>query len=285
MLLLMISLLAVPPPTGLARAERLYNQARYEDAQKTLGSTCEGTDAAACERLRGFIHVALGQEREAMAAFARLLTADPKATLGDDVAPKLHDLFDEVRKTLSGLAALELSSIESEQHGPWTLRVKPPRAADIEAMMVFVAPKEVQNFEGVALRPHGENWTGDWFPRGTASGPVRYFIEVHLANGVMIAAGSSAMPREAAVNEVVHATAVKSGSGGLDSGLDQPIPPGSSALASPTILGLPRWAFWSIVGGGAALLAGSITAAVLLTRSPSPGTVVVGIQFEDGGTR
>ena len=45
--------------------------------------------------------------------------------------------------------------------------------------------------------------------------------------------------------------------------------------------GLPSWAVWTIVGGSALLVAGGVTAAILLSRPKKPGTVVVSIQFSD----
>ena len=73
---------------NIAKAEALFERARYERALKVLGPTCErATEPASCERIRGFVLVALGREKKARAAFERMLLLDPGATLGRDVSP------------------------------------------------------------------------------------------------------------------------------------------------------------------------------------------------------
>src|SRR5512145_3373168 len=125
MLALVASLSLLAPAADVARAQRLYDQALYEGALEALTPSCEAAgDGVACERLRAFIHVALGQEAEALVAFSRLLSADANATLGDDVAPKLQAMFNDVKRSLRELGGLALEPVEAAAGGVWRLRLR-----------------------------------------------------------------------------------------------------------------------------------------------------------------
>src|SRR5262249_13073536 len=93
---------------GMARAEALYEKARYKEALRALPESCAG--AAPCERLRAFIHTAIGEEAEAKAAFERLLAVDPEAVLPDDVSPKISAVFDSARGTIVAARDIQLTT-------------------------------------------------------------------------------------------------------------------------------------------------------------------------------
>jgi hypothetical protein len=274
-LLLLAMLAAAPVATNssdISQAERLYQQARYADALKALGESCQ-TQAAPgpCERLRAFIFAALGREDDARAAFARMLDTTPDASLGDDVAPKLRGLFEEAQRDRRG-SKLELESVQaSGDQGAWKVKLRPPPGVELGSVTAHIAAAGSNDFQTVPLSPEGDVWVGSFQPSAGGIGTARYFLTAVTKNGAAINSGSSAMPKEQNV-----AMAVAAG-GARDSNPTSESPTARAVRDEPL---LPEWAWWAI--GGAAVVAAGVTAVILLTGDdPAPGTLVVGIRFED----
>ncbi len=268
------------PASPLEKAGRLYEQARYDEALRVLGDDCGATGSPKdCEQLRAFIHVALGQDDEARAAFARLIAADPDAMLPPDVAPKLKKIFDEARRAHKDLSTLQLEPIDAlSERGPWTLSVKPPAGLALEGVTVFVAVGDAEAFHSVSLRLDtagaGDVWSGIYRPSEDGGDRVRYFIESRLAGGLLITAGSSAVPKQLSV--VPQGGGGPDGPDGDEEGKDSGDGPGVSSGLS-----LPDWALWAIIGGAVAVVATGITLAFVLSDDQEPGAIRVRLQFED----
>ena len=274
MLVTVATFLFVAVP-DVAQAERLYDQARYDDALAALGPRCEETsNGSECERIRAFVHAALGQEGAAHAAFVRLVAADPYVRLDDDVSPKLRALFTDAQRTVQLASELTLEPIEAaSEHGPWMLKVRPPEGASLEKLVAHVAAPGAESFTLVTMRAEGDVWVGEARPSSGGTGAARYFLEATLAGGVILAAGSSAAPKQIGVALARGPLTPPDGSSVPPSG-------GPGAVAAG---GLPRWALWSIAGGAAAVVAVGATLAIVLSKDPKPGKIVVGIRFSDEG--
>jgi len=352
MLAIISTLILAAATPEVPRAQTLYEQALYDAALAALTPSCDkASDVVGCERVRGFVLVALGREADALAAFSRLLSADPNATFGSDVSPKLQAMFNDVKRSLRELGPLALEPVEEGGAGTWKLKLRLPRTAEVVRIFGYVMPSGREQFERVAFSAGGEIWVADYHPSGGASGPLRYYLEVVLRNKVTLAAGSAAMPKHvglafgqrAPLGAGAAAIGANGGSnggsgggssdrgGGGDAasrGVDRPgeraterggertgsrAYDGTGASARTggggersvgrdgvTPLGpftppvedeqdderpasppLPKWAVWSIIGGAVGAVVIGVTATLLLSRKQEPGTVVVGISFQD----
>ncbi len=266
--------LAMAAPPDVARAERLYQQARYEDALAALGTSCnDAPNAVECERVRAFTYVALGQDSEARAAFGRMLELDSSATIGDDVSPKLRAAFDAAKSAKTALedVAIEPVVLVSERE-PWDLTIKTPAEAPILSVAAYIAPAGSDAFQPVTLYKKGGGWAGTFRPPSGGLGTARYFLELTLESGATVSAGSSARPQQV---EVTLAGAAPDSEGPTQGG-------GHSGGFWNKVRSLPPWALWSIAGGVAAVAIGGVATAVILSQRKDPGTVVVNISFGDG---
>ena len=122
--------------------------------------------------MRAFIHVALGHEGEALAAFSRLLNADPNATLGDEVAPKIQAKFSDVKRGIRELGGLGLEPVEEGSGGVWHLRLRPPSGVELVKVDAFVMPAGREQYESVSLNADGDYWSVDYHLPAGGVGPL-----------------------------------------------------------------------------------------------------------------
>ena len=285
--LLTIAVVAAVSP--VQRAEQLYNQARYDDALKALGRSCQGStiresEQVACEKLRAFALVALGREGEARAAFDRLIVANPDTDLGADVSPKLQALFSSAKREIAQVMSLQLEAVSpgtasvSGAQAPWPLTVRVPGDVYLDALNVHVATASTSRYTEVALRSQDGVWIGMYEPPTEPSAP-RYYLVATLASGVDVSVG-----------DATSAKAVVVSAAPIDPIGYDPLEPGRTepnALAATrrsggdddTIAGLPPWAFWSAVGG-AAVVTGVLVYVLTRGGGDEPGAVRVGLTFQ-----
>jgi hypothetical protein len=280
MLAVFSTMALLAPMQDVARAERLYDQARYDEALESLGPSCdEATSVAECERIRAFTFAALGRDDDARGAFARLLQADSAFELSADVSPRLRQLFGESRDSQGQLTDLTVAAIDVlSARGPWIVRVKPSAGKEIGEIVVYIAPSGSDAFQPVTLAPEGDSWVGTFRPASGETGTARYFIETKLASGAIVVSGSSAVPHNIPAN-------VGAGAGG-----EQGEPPGAAvteAAGGPgfmarmsTKTGIPEWGLWSIGGGAVAVVVGGIALTYILLRDPEPGAINFQVRYE-----
>lgn len=277
MKLLLTATLLLAAPDALDRAQRLYEQARYEDALAELGPRCSQSDVerlVACERVRAFVHIALGREDEARAAFDRLLVAAPDATLGADVSPKLHGLFNGAKRALGTVMSMSLEPVSVPERGvPWPLTVRAPDGVELRALRAHVSTSSSSGFLDVVLTERDGAWVGVFQHTEDGTPSPRYYLLATLPSGVEVALGSEA----AAQPLTVRIEGSGGGLGGGDGGAD---PIGDPRPGDDRILGMKPWAFWSTVGGTAAILT-TVVLVVALSGEPAPGALDVAIQLQD----
>lgn len=296
-MLALIVAVAVAGPPDLAEARRHYEHARYDDALRLLGRDCEQASSPAdCERLRAFVHAALGDDGEARAAFARMLTRDPFGRLDDDTAPKLRNLFREVQRSLEALGAVSIEPLRPRAPDvPWALRIVPPAGAAVGAIDVYLDASG-QGFERLSFLPAGDAWAFAYGPPAVSTPKPRYFVEVTMAGGARISSGTSAAPRHLAIDlgeqlpapapvaaPLAPSPAPRADGATADPGATEVVV-GTRATGlapAPRPSGMPRWGIWAIAGGATAALAAGVAAALLLDDHPGAGRIVVGIRIEE----
>lgn len=272
----MLTWLMLAASPDVDRAEELYYKARYESALNALEPGCRGPETARCEKVRAFVLAALGERDKAVAALTRMLTADPLASLGEQVSPKLRTLFDEAEKIHSATVAMTLDTITlPTKDAPWELRLEPPPELELASVILHVSPEGTQNYFDVALRKRQNGWVAVFRPPSGGVGTAKYFLSLELDGGKRMSIGSRAMPKtvQVEVDGEPSASAPKADS---DTQLAAQRPTATETS------GLPSWGLWSIVGGATALVAGGVTLGVMLGREREPGAVEFRIQFGDG---
>ncbi len=282
-----IAIVAAVSP--VQRAEQLYNQARYDDALKALGRSCQGatireSEQAACEKVRAFALVALGREAEARAAFDRLIVANPDADLGADVSPKLQSLFSSAKREIAQVMSLQLEPVSpgvasgSGVSAPWPLTVRVPGDVEVDALHVHIATASTSRYSEVTLRSQDGVWIGMYEPPTEPSAP-RYYLVATLTSGVNVNVG------DAATAKAVVVSAAPLDPIGYDPLEPQHAQPNALAATrrrddGDKIAGLPPWAFWTVVGGGAAVVTGVLIYALTRGGGDEPGAVRVGLTFQ-----
>lgn len=264
----------------VAAAQRHYDQARYEESLAALGPSCTGAaDPTACERLRAFVLIASGREDEARAAFARLLTLTPDAELGDDVAPKLRNVFAAVKRELGTILGAVLEPVVvRDAERPWGLALDLDQTLPVTGVRAYVRLEGATTAREVVLQRSGLRWSGQLSGHGGAKS-ARYHLVVELQGGVEVTVGSELAPRALALREGGGAGGSVGGSGSVvdSDAFRMSDSQGARARRDDHTL-LPVWAWWAI-GGGAAVLAG-VVVAILVTRDDAPGAVQVQIVFD-----
>jgi hypothetical protein len=206
-----------------------------------------------------------------------MLSADRDASLGPDVAPKLQALFATVKRDVTALAELALAPLRvKEGETTWVLRLERPEVERLVAITAQVALSGRERFAPVTLAAEGDAWVGALtVDEDEPEGELRYFLVAELRSGAQVFAGSEEAPKSAPVRFAAGSTPPV--------GDTEPSP-----FDGPTLgtgdgdgAGLPPWALWTIVGGGAALVAIGVTLAVVLSGNDEPGAVKVNIVFED----
>lgn len=280
--MIITSLLAVALAAGadLASAQRLYDQARYEESLVALGPSCTGAaDPSACEKLRAFVLIALSREDEARAAFDRLLVLMPDAELGDEVAPKLRNVFAAVKRDMGTILGAVLEPVAvGDDDQPWGLALDLDQGLPVRGVRVYVRLEGGTTAREVVLQRAGLRWSGSLAGHGGAKS-ARYHLVVELLSGVEVTVGSELAPRALALREAGDAGGFVGGSGSVvdSDAFRMSDAEGAGAKRDERAL-LPVWAWWAI-GGGAAVLTG-VVVAILMTRDESPGAVQVQIVFD-----
>ncbi len=114
---------AIPALDRAARADELGLEQRAEALQAL-----------------GVIYVALGDDFESRRSFARLLAITPNTRLPDTLPPKVHRVFEDVRRLMLGVTGIGLKhrAIQAtlgEPLRPITIEIDAIEAADIDARM------------------------------------------------------------------------------------------------------------------------------------------------------
>ncbi|MBC7792878.1 MAG: hypothetical protein H7Z43_04160 [Clostridia bacterium] len=286
---IVVVFLAVAAVSPVQKAEQLYQQARYEDALKALGTSCDSStiresEQTGCEKTRAFSLVALGREAEARAAFDRLLIKAPDADLGRDVSPKLQSMFSGAKRDLAQVMALQIEPVNPGPAGPngmapWPLTVRPPADLSLASVRAYVASASSTRYAEIVMHEQNGTWLGMYDPQGDNTSP-RYYLVATLGSGIDVQIGDSMASK---------ALVVSAGGDPIDydpEGFAAPhaVPDRLSATKrsgnDDRIAGLPKWAFWTVVGGSAVL----VTVAVILVASRGNGTdngaVKVGLSFQ-----
>lgn len=264
----------------VAKVEALYEQALYEEALAELRTPCTDPGRARCERIRAFVQIAVGNATEGRASFDRMVLADSTLELGENASPKLRELHREAKAAIDEVLALRLEPAQAVgADGRLLLELRNPPTVVLNAATVHIAfPPNHTLDENVELQLEGQVWSGvQVVPSEAATqGAARYRLTAVLPSGVAVAIGSSERPLELPLQS---ADAEPSTRGGWQTATPEPSP---SDPAPPKEGGLPDWAFWSLIGGGAAVtVAVGVILAVVLTQDPDPGTINVNIAFGD----
>jgi hypothetical protein len=285
MILALLFMASMGSAADVAKAQQLYEKAKYEKALKALGDACpKDGDTSSCERLRAFILLGLGRDADARAAFHRLLADNPDTSLGSDVAPKVQTLFTTAKREVVELQNLELDTIDTKTTpGSWVLKVGSPEGVELKALKAFIAAGDGTTFTGLDLTKEERAWVGTI--KAATGDKLKYYLVATLPTDVAVAEGSEAAPLVRSLPAPL-AAGVGLGTadvgGGTDSGghspFDSPVAGGTPSVQSKP---LPPWAIWAIVGGAVAVAAVGVTLAIMLTRDAGPGTIVVGIKFVD----
>lgn len=272
-LVLLLMLVSVP---RVPAAQKLYDDARYEEALTALGPSCAGAGAVAdCERLRAFVLMALGRQDDARGAFIRMLIASPNRALGSDVSPKLQNLFSAAKREYLALSSLALSGPAQldPDGGPLLLKLQVEPA--VSGVVAHVSMPGRGSFREIPLRKEGGAWVGA-VTDGVGPGTVRYYVVATLAQGVAVGSGTEAEPR---TFELAAAKGKQVSEEGDPFALPKSEP--DEAPATGEGKGLPRWALWSIVGGVGAVVIGGVVLGVVLASSPDPGAIQVSIDYKE----
>jgi hypothetical protein len=289
---ILVVLLAAAAVSPVQKAEQLYNQARYEEALKTLGATCDNpsireSEQLTCEKTRAFALLALGRETEARAAFDRMLVRNPDADLGRDVSPKLQATFSAAKRDLAQVMALQIEPVNPGPAGPsgtapWPLTVRPPSDLALDGVRAYVAGASSTRYNEVVMREQSGAWLGMYDPQGDANAP-RYYLVATLASGVEVQIGDSMASKAL----VISAGTDPMGMDPYD-GFAPPQAHAAPAKLNATrknendekIAGLPPWAFWTAVGGAAVVATVVIVVLASGGGGESNGAVNVGLTFQ-----
>ncbi len=279
---LLTALVVSVPGNDVAKAESLYEQARYEAALGALGATCgEAASAMRCEQVRAFVLMALGRETEARAAFERLLLADSEAQLPPDVSPKMLALFDAAHKVVEAARNVRLHKVEvAKAGGAWQLEAG-VQGVSLATLTAYVAPTGRDLFQPVEMRAKGTSWVATFEPGFSPEGGVRYYLAAVLDDGTQVFAGSKdgalrleisigGEPVVAATDDVLgdRKDERANGEGGGKSG------------APGWIAGMPRWGWYAAIGGGAALIASAVLIGIAASGDSGPGSLRVNIEVQ-----
>lgn len=250
----------------ITKAQHAYDDARYEKALNILGDNCKLlADPVACERLRAFVHIALGESDKARAAFDRMLSLDPSATLGDDVSPKIKQQFADAQAAITEVQAMRVERPHQVSSGSWLLEVRNPSANNVDALAVFASTSK-DDFIRIDLSREGEVWVGTWRVGRDAPPTAQYYFEASLAGGAVVEIGTRDQPFE------------------LTLGTSRPADetPPQKVDDEEGGGGLPSWAPWAIGAGvGAAVITAVIVGVVVATQGGPTGAVAVNIHYEN----
>ncbi len=264
---------------SLQFVEELYDEARYEDALLVLEEYCAvESQNGDCERLRAFLFIALEREDDAHTAFQNWLLIDSYAELGEEISPRLRNVFAAVKEDVEAAKNLEVSPLQlASEMDAWNIEVQTPENLLLERLTLHLFDEESGEFRPVELQAGVGIWHGTHVPRRVQVGRISYYLVSRFPGGVEFQAGKPSYLKQFTVS--------------VAAGEDATLPP--ELFAGPAeleegeaggekILGMPPWGFWSAVGGTVAVIGGGI-AAYLLTRDSEepPGALVVTIGFGD----
>lgn len=262
LLLLGIGLLASPGAAGadpLQRARTQYREMEYEAVVRLTGPLLRGEGLSVSQRvetleLLGLSQLILGRQEPARRAFEALLALAPDHRLSDPSgSPKLQRFFEQVRREagLGGAAGPTLHHhppSRAQAGQTVTLRVRAPGApSDARLLLHFQLGGGVSWQERAARRDDGGFAAALPLP-GAAGGELRYYFELRSSGGETLARlGRPGAPLRLTLDA---------------GGAGRPI--------------YKRWWFWTAVG---AVVAGSVTAAVLATAGDTVpgGTLAPGV--------
>lgn len=264
---------AAPPPVASAQGDnplieqgaQMVDELRYEEALQTLSAALvrpgnSRAELATIYRLLALTYLALGRNEEANGAYRHLLAIEPEFQLGADVSPRFREFFSGVREE-------------------WEREGRPGMPPPAPVTIRHASPAQAERGRAVELRAGIEDPSGrvarlvlayrqgssDVFQRldttedgdelvATIPGEhvrpplVEYYFEALDAAGLPVASrGDVAAPLRIAVPA-----------------------PGEGSIFT-------KWWFWV---GAAVIVAGGVTAAVLLTQGDAEpqGTLIINVR-------
>ncbi len=269
--LLMVLMLA-SPPGDVELAQKLYNEAKYQEAQAALGESCDtALQQVRCEEVRASILIAMGNRDLAIVAYARALLLDPKFALPADSSPKLLDLITEASRLTKRVQQIEIEHVRSnDSDTSWVLTVHdlgPVHSGSglvIEGVTAYFAAPGSQVFSPVLLAPGKAGWRGELeIGADHESGVGRYYYKVTLSAGAQIRVG----------NEISHrqVRARRSFESDQYGALTKPWPHAGESKdpsmdsAEPT----PTWVWVATASGIVAVVVGSVVVGTLILNNRS----------------
>ncbi len=179
--------------TKVAEAKRQVDDLEFEAALKTLDAAerLEGNSRETVlelHLLRGIVFGTLGKDAKTRDSFRKLLMLDPKASLPDDLPPRVKTPFFEAREW-------------SESNGPLTLTPSAELEDGAAKWVVISAAKDVLRLARVARFHLGAEVVEVPFVSGQAKTPVvgpvvSWWAEVlSERKGVLLQLGSAETPR------------------------------------------------------------------------------------------
>lgn len=255
----------------IRQGQEQYDELRFEEALQTLSAALvrrgnSPEQYATIYRLLAFTYLALGREEEASGAYQSMLPLDPEHALGDEVAPRIRDFFQNVRAEweaagrpgiatpVTSAAAVEIrhrSPPEAvrETEVPLSATVEDPDGRVASLVLAYRQGTDAV-FTRLDTRRQQDGSFHATIPAADVAPPlVEYYFEALDAQGLPVAArGDVAAPLRIAV-------------------------PGGGNV-------LEEWWFWTIIG---VVVAGGIVAAIVIAdqvsnQGPATGTFVITVE-------
>jgi len=278
--LLMILVLGTSPG-DVELAQKLYNEAKYEEAQAALGESCDtALEQVRCEEVRASILIAMGKRDLATVAYARALLMDPNFSLPEDSSPKLLELMTDAGQLAKRVQLIQLESVESnDADTSWILTVKDLGVVEsgsglvIEAVTAYFSPPGSEQFLPVRLVAEKEGWRGELeIGAEHQPGVGRYYYRVTLSSGAQIRVGNEARHRQIRARRSFESDQYGA--------LTKPWPRWGEDKA-PGVEGnepTPTWVWVAAASGIAVVVVGSVVvgAIILNSRSKSGGSSLHG---------
>ena len=196
----MLTLFAAPE---LGRAQSAFENALYEEALEHLPSDCQLWEARRwdCERLRALSAAALGSDKLALGAFARMAAIDEGRTalLADDLSPTRRQLLEQGRSLRARIERIHLKEVAgSLEPGAWKLALAalPPGLPPVVAAKVYLGEAETQAWKVHALIQASEGMSSDVIDYGVEPGIRPYYLEIDFVGYGRFWVGGPEVPRE-----------------------------------------------------------------------------------------
>ena len=286
MLFLILSTAILSNNSDVAKSQKLYDKARYEQALLALGQTCMGDDLAACEQLRAFILIAVGRDRDGTAAFERMLQLEPTRQLPPGTSPKLQALFDHVIGQVSELSFLRLEQLNLAAKDLVAFKIKAPESTKLQSVIAHIDWDGRDYFKPLSFQEK----EGSWVASATIPeipDDVRYYLVAALPSGTPVQIGTQAEPLKLSLFEpqttATNGETTNAATSTEQSGVEAQTVTSAEAN-EPTRLQLffkrvPPWAIAAGVGG--VVLAGVLTILVVSSGGEGDGSAQINLKYSE----